>query len=255
MDRKRYWDDAYLSYWDELTAQSEHATSARSTAGVAVFERCFALSRPCRGERLLEVGIGFGRLVPSFVAAGLSICGIDISTAMIAEAQRRHGAKIEALAEAEVEALPFAPAAFDLVVCWGVFDACFQHRALPEMARVLDVRGRLLVSGKNDDYHDDDQEAFIAEVNARAKGHPGYFTRFGRLLESLPALGLERIESLAFERRGDLALGRPAAAVPARFYEYLLACRKVGPGTATLPEDLSDSFSRTFRRRCPDRQC
>ena len=44
------------------------------------------------------------------------------------------------------------------------------------MIRVTELGGRILITGKNDKYYADDEQAYIAEEAARKKGHPNYFT-------------------------------------------------------------------------------
>jgi SAM-dependent methyltransferase len=227
MDRKRYWNEQYLHYWRERTsargAQVIRGDSA--PADVKLFEHYLEQLRLRPGERVLEVGIGFGRLVPSLLKYSVDIYGIDISPQMIAEARSEWMGQVADLQEAEAEDIPYQDAFFDAVVCWAVFDACFQEEALAEMARVLRVGGRLLLTGKHDDYWDDDELAYTAEVNARAKGHPNYFTHFPALAAALPELGLQLERAFYFERRGDLAINRYLLAPPPHFYEYMAIVR------------------------------
>ena len=213
-----------------------------------LFERYLALLQPAAGQRALEVGVGFGRLVPSLLKAGLHVHGIDISPAMIAEARKHWDAGAVDLRAAEAEKLPYPDRHFDLVVCWAVFDACYQAAALAEMARVLAVGGRLLLTGKNADYRDDDEMAYVAEVNARAKGHPNYFTDVAALVAALPAVGLTQDRLFRFARRGDLTENRVAAS-PAHFYEYVLTAVKTAHTGRGVGAPIAAAFSDTFRRR------
>jgi SAM-dependent methyltransferase len=135
------------------------------------------------------------------------------------------------------------------VVCWAVFDACFQEEALAEMARVLRVGGRLLLTGKHDDYWDDDELAYTAEVNARAKGHPNYFTHFPALAAALPELGLQLERAFYFERRGDLAINRYLLAPPPHFYEYVAIVRKCDHLVPANKFTLAHESSAIFIRR------
>lgn len=119
------------------------------------------------------------------------------------------------------------------------------------MTRVLRVEGRLLVSGKNDNYHDDDEEALMAELNARAKGFPNRFTNFDALDASLLSRGLRATEAYYFERRGDLSLDHASLMRPARFYEYVLFAQNVQTAQAAFATAsvISETVSQTFRRR------
>lgn len=104
-----------------------------------------ALSLP-RGGRILEVGCGRGialpilaeRLVPS------ELVGVDVDPELIAIAEQRVRARgiAASVREADVRALPFEDAAFDLVIDFGT---CYHvsggragaRGALGEIARVL----------------------------------------------------------------------------------------------------------------------
>ncbi len=172
---------------------------------------------------------------------------------MILEARKRWGMQLEDCQEAVAEHLPYQDAFFDQIVCWGVFDACFQSQALSEMARVLKTDGQLLVTGKNDNYCDDDELAYTAEVNARAKGHPNFFTNFPKLLLSLVELGLKSEKNFYFERRGDLSDNRHMLIPPPHFYEYVLICKKEVHTGHQCSLALAHEFSVTFTRRNPIR--
>ena len=97
--------------------------------------------------RVLEVAIGTGRNLP-FYPPGVAITGIELSPAMLAIARRRAaelGLEVE-LYEGDAQALPFAGASFDTVVCTLSLCAIPDHAsAIAEMARVLRPGGRLLL--------------------------------------------------------------------------------------------------------------
>lgn len=95
----------------------------------------------------LEVAIGTGRNLP-FYPRGVRISGVELSPAMLAIARdRAHRLGIHAdLVEADAEALPFADASFDTVVCALALCTIPDHaKAIAEMARVLRPGGRLLL--------------------------------------------------------------------------------------------------------------
>jgi SAM-dependent methyltransferase len=197
------------------------------------------------------VGVGFGRLVPALTPFGCEIWGIDLSREMIEAARERFGSQCADLQVGTAEALPYRDGSFDRVICWGTFDVLRQEIALVEMTRVLRLEGRLLLSGKNDDYHDDDEEAFTAELIARAKGFPNRFTTFPALEALFPSLGLRLTEVHYFVRRGDLSLDHGSVVRPARFYEYVLLAEKEETARASFAAAgaISETVSQTFRRR------
>jgi ubiquinone/menaquinone biosynthesis C-methylase UbiE len=99
-----------------------------------------------RGE-VLEVAVGTGRNL-EFYPSGVRLTGIELSPAMLALARRRAvdlGRQI-ALFLGDAQALPFANAAFDTVVCTLSLCSIPDDRAaIIEMSRVLRPGGRLLL--------------------------------------------------------------------------------------------------------------
>jgi SAM-dependent methyltransferase len=188
-------------------------------------------------------------MFPIFRRAGLRVSGIDISDAMIAQCRQGWGAEafIDRIEAAEAETLPFADSAFDNLACLAVFDATFQDRALAEFMRVLAPGGHLYLTGKNATYHDDDALAFDAEVGARRKGHPNFFTDAPEMLRQLAAGGHTVVAGYYFARRGDFAEFRHVRELPDSFYEYLLVVHR-GTGPAVFTE-FSSAFSKTFQKR------
>ena len=98
-----------------------------------------------RDDRVLEVGVGTGKSIASY-PAGVRVSAIDISPRMLDRARRRAqrlGADVD-LQIADVQALPFADATFDVVVSTFVFCSVPDPiRGLREIRRVLCPGGRL----------------------------------------------------------------------------------------------------------------
>jgi len=247
--RRAYWDDKYLKYWEARTADQRPLSGDCVPADVAMIERYLDLLEIAPGDAVLDVGIGFGRLVPALVRRGADVYGVDISRAMIAEAQRQVGADVKELRVDSAETISFESGRFDAVLCWAVFDACHQGDALRQMARVLRLGGRLLVSGKNDDYCDDDDLAYIAEVNARGKGHPNFFTSRAKLVDAVQALGLREVATTYFVRRGDGSTNTGVTVRPPHFYEYVMICAKERHVEAHERLDVARRVSLTCARR------
>ncbi|MFJ8579948.1 class I SAM-dependent methyltransferase [Micromonospora sp. NPDC093277] len=97
---------------------------------------------------VLEVAVGTGRNFPFYPARARHITGIELSPAMLDIARKRAadlGQEVD-LRVADAQALPFADASFDTVVCTLSLCAIPDHRAaVTEMARVLRPGGRLLL--------------------------------------------------------------------------------------------------------------
>ena len=133
-----------------------------------------------------------------------------------------------------------------MIICNGVFDACYQEDALSEMLRVIKVGGYLMFSGKNNMYFLDDEEAFIAEVNARKKGHPNYFTDVHNMLDQLKPF-VEVVRERYALRRGDYAKGLFESVIPDTFYEWALIVKKtVTKDTRIEFNKFSDLYSLTY---------
>ena len=113
----------------------------------------FPLCGELEGKRVLDVGCGCG--VDSFVAAGFvgptgTVVGIDLSSEMV-DVARRAVATRPSLSlqfrEASALDLPFAEAAFDVVISNGVLNLVpDKDRAFEELARVLRRGGVLAVA-------------------------------------------------------------------------------------------------------------
>jgi SAM-dependent methyltransferase len=99
-------------------------------------------------KKALDVGCGEGRFCRMLKLHGVDVIGMDPTPALIAAARARDagGAYLEAAAEC----LPFGDNAFDLVVSYlSLIDIPDIRTAIPEMARVLDPGGALLIANLN----------------------------------------------------------------------------------------------------------
>ena len=107
-----------------------------------------------RGDRVLEVGFGNGKLIPALLAleSDLAYTGIEISETMLAEAQAFNRALLEGkridLRLASVEAMPFPDRAFDrATIVNTIYFLADPGRALAELHRVLRPGGVLTAAG------------------------------------------------------------------------------------------------------------
>jgi len=101
---------------------------------------------PTPGGRALDLGCGSGRHLPVLAQYGLSPIGVDLSAAAIARS-RRYAPGVP-LAQASVDALPFADGAVDLIVAWGVLFHLSTDRllrALREIRRTLASQGTAIL--------------------------------------------------------------------------------------------------------------
>jgi len=105
------------------------------------------------GARILEIGCGVGASLAAFdrVARPRRLVGVDIDAEVIAlgrAAARQAGLRCE-LMVADVRALPFAEASFDLVCDFGTaYHIARRGCALREIARVLRPGGRFIYESR-----------------------------------------------------------------------------------------------------------
>ena len=96
---------------------------------------------------VLEVAVGTGRNLP-FYPEGVRLTGIELSQEMLTLAQgqaTRLGRQVD-LRQGDAQALPFAEASFDTVVCTvSLCSIPNDRQAVAEMKRVLRPGGRLLL--------------------------------------------------------------------------------------------------------------
>lgn len=101
------------------------------------------------GSRVLDVGAGTGVLFPLLaprVGEGGLIVAVDISGAMLREAQAKGRRMRVACLEADIMDLPMNAPGFDWVIC----NSCFPHfldqaRGLQQLAAVLKPSGQLVI--------------------------------------------------------------------------------------------------------------
>jgi SAM-dependent methyltransferase len=97
---------------------------------------------PPPGRRTLEVGCGEGRVVRDLAARGHRVVGVDFSPALLGHAVAADAAGAYVRADAAV--LPFADAAFSLVVAYNsLMDVEDMPGSVREAARVLEPGGHL----------------------------------------------------------------------------------------------------------------
>ncbi|MFB6518648.1 class I SAM-dependent methyltransferase [Streptomyces sp. NPDC056401] len=133
---RRYWD-AHARSYDRQMRFFERTLFGESRAWVC---------SQATGE-VLEVAIGTGLNLPLY-PPGVHLTGIEWSPQMLALARRRADelGLVADLREGDAQALPFADAAFDSVVCTLALCAIpDERRAIAEMSRVLKPGGRLLL--------------------------------------------------------------------------------------------------------------
>lgn len=232
--RKKYWDEEYYEYWkkrveeanDPSIESSEVVEKDAKVPEDEIYDWLINHSEIGNGK-ILEVGCGWGRLFEIYSKHNLLIYAIDISRKMVEEANRNKKDRVVEVKEAEAENIPYGNNTFDYVACFATFDATYQDRALSEMIRVLKINGKLLLTGKNKRYCEDDELAMEAEKGARRKGHPNFFTDVNDLKAQLIEKGHKIILEYYFVRRGDFTKLVFSEKMPSRFYEYFFVIQKL----------------------------
>jgi len=132
--------DAMADTYDDLEPWYEHLYDVlhailRETIGQA----------PAGGGSALDAGCGTGFQAALLAELGWRPYGVDVSPGLLAVARRRLPGAVLALGS--VEALPYADAHFDAIVCCGSTLSFVDDpaRALVELGRVLRPGGRLLL--------------------------------------------------------------------------------------------------------------
>ncbi len=198
------------------------------------------------GQNFLEVGCGLGRLIAYFEKHyRINPSGVDVSADAIQFAKRKLPELAHNIKCASAELLPFDDCFFDHILCWAVFDLTDQGAALAEMMRVLKPGGKLLITGKNNNYMADDEDAMIAEIKSREKGIPNHYTDYSLLIESVQLNGGEAISESFFQRRGDFMKGKSLAMQPDAFLEYCLVIRKT-KHKPPICKVIATEFSKTW---------
>ena len=131
-----------LSGWQR--AASRYADSFERIAAPFA-EELIRMGECARGHTVLDVACGNGTLSSSISSVGAKVRGVDFSSAMIAEASRRHPHL--RFDEGDAEALPFDDALFDrIVIGFGVHHFPAPNIALQEAWRVVRPGGRVAFS-------------------------------------------------------------------------------------------------------------
>jgi SAM-dependent methyltransferase len=138
--------DAFRNF--ERAAHSRNAATYHDLFAVVTDranEPLLDVAKVRAGTRLLDVAAGPGRMTQAAAERGAQVIGIDIAPAMVAMARKLYP-KIE-FHEASADALPFADASFDALVCaFGLGHFPDTERVIAEFRRVLAPQGSVALS-------------------------------------------------------------------------------------------------------------
>ena len=126
------------SGWQNIPQQYHQAFGELTAQSIAPLLDAAAVKK---GTKILDIATGPGYVAAAAAQRGATVVGVDFSTAMVAEAQRRNP-DIE-FREGDAEQLPFDNDLFDAaVVNFGILHLSRPDRALTEARRVLCPGGR-----------------------------------------------------------------------------------------------------------------
>jgi len=202
-------------------------------------------------RRALDAGCGTGFQTKLFAERGWRPYGVDISGPMLLIARER--VPRASLAYATVEALPYADATFDVVICCGSTLSFVDDpgRALGEMGRVLRPGGRLFLECE----HRPSLDLGWALVSALTGNALRYHTPLRDAWRALVARASVRVAYPGYGRLNlfttrDLhAMLRAAGLVPRRQWG-VHSITNVMPSTVLHRAKLSRSLDAVYRALC-----
>ena len=168
-------------------------------------------------EAFLDAGCGDGRYLAA-LAAELPerVAGVDISERILETARQQTAAELR---QSNLESLPFADGAFDLVLCTQVIEHVLEaERGVAELARVLRPGGTLVISTDNARNHitrvlNAPRTAAVAALRLRgARGRiespaTAYTQASFRALLERGGFTVERLETFRFHLMWPLDVG------------------------------------------------
>ncbi|HEX7976420.1 MAG TPA: class I SAM-dependent methyltransferase [Anaerolineales bacterium] len=201
------------------------------------------IARLPAAARILEIGIGTGRIAKPFIEGGLSVAGIDLSAAMMRRLLETlpPASPRPLLAQANAVRLPLASDLFDAVIGVHVFHLIAGwQKALAEVRRVLRPGGSLLVGSDDRDpgsLRESTGEQWQRLLTARFPGYhqPGV-RDLDALKETLLASGAKPDEWLAAEWTVQDHLGQFIDALEGRIFSstWQIPPEVMGPAIAEL---------------------
>jgi SAM-dependent methyltransferase len=195
---------------------------------VAIHRKRYEFALPfCAGKDVLDAGCGVGYGAEVLAAAARRVVGVDVDADAIAYARRRYAAPNVDFVEADLLALGFRDASFDVVCSFETVEHVADRvRYLKEMRRVLRPGGVFVLSTPHaretvvqpvNPHHAvelsrGDLEALLRRYfdEVELYGQHRLQTRRHRLLQRADVLGLRR--RLTFLRPASRLLGTPPMA-------------------------------------------
>ena len=181
-------------------------------------------------NKVLDLGCSYGRLHPILSLFSKNIYGVDPDKFAVETASKEDYMDVKV---GDAENINFDNSYFDKIFCWAVYDVVDHFKGLLEANRVLKKDGKILITGKLDNYYLDDKKAFSAEKNAFLKSFPNHFVDMELLFKNIEMLGFSIKKLLIFLKRGDMGKLEflefdPQFTSKIMGYEYLMILKKTG---------------------------
>ena len=181
-----------------------------------------------KNDNVLDLGCSFGRMYDVLNKFSDNVYGIDPDKFAVENAIQAGYLDVKV---GDAENTNFPDNFFNNIFCWAVYDVVDHFNGLLEANRILKVNGRILITGKNDNYFDNDIYAFTAEKNAYLKSFPNHFLDMNLLIKKIDTLGFKIENLFLFPRRGDFGklnfVEKDKKDILFEGYEYLLILEKI----------------------------
>jgi ubiquinone/menaquinone biosynthesis C-methylase UbiE len=133
----------FMTRWQQLYLEDKRVLSASASICAQQAAKYF---RGDNKHTILDLGCGVGRDTVILAASGLNVLGVDAAHSGLVLAKRQsqrtsHGFE---LAEADARRLPFPPAAFEGVYCFGLLHEFVSATAAEDVSQVISEIERLL---------------------------------------------------------------------------------------------------------------
>lgn len=151
-------------------------------------------------DSVLDLGCSFGRMFEILSKFSDNIYGIDPDISAIESAIKY---KYNDLKIGNAENIPYGDNFFNQIFSWAVYDVVDHFNGLIEANRVLKNGGKILITGKLNNYFEDDLFAFKAEKNAFLKSFPNHFLDLNTLINNIKLIGFQIDKLFIFNKRGD----------------------------------------------------
>ena len=236
----------YTEYWKK---NINNPIDGLAIAGTNEVNNFLPLLNINTNDYVLDLGCSFGRMHSVLSSVSNHIYGLDPDLFAVETALNESYIDVKV---GDAENINFDDNYFDKIFCWAVYDVVDHYNGLLESNRVLKMNGKILLTGKIDNYFQDDINAFKAEKNAFLKSFPNHFVNMELLQNNIVELGFELEKLFIFPKRGDFGkLKYFEVKIPfevIKGYEYLMILKKTKDINIKNYLKLDSPHSRTAKK-------